>query len=169
MPKGREQENIGEVTGPPYDHPKLQRLYEYWREKMRDGRLPARGDVDPLEIPELLGSVSLIDVVREREKYRYRFRLFGTQLTEKAQRDYTGEWLDEVLAADRIEELFPSFEEMIRTREPIFRRRALSVAGRQHIGYERLDCPLAEDGETVDTFISVWVFDQPRSLTPLPF
>ncbi len=159
MPTAREQEKGGERTGPPYDHPKLQRLYEYWREKVRDGRLPARGDLDPLEIPELLGGIILIDVVRERKKYRYRFRLVGTEYTERMEQDFTGRWLDEVLAPDRMKELFPSFEDMIRTREPHAWRRTLSVPGRQHVGFERLFCPLAEDGKNVDMFIGVFVFD----------
>ena len=146
-------------VGKTYDQPKLQRLHDYWRGKKRGDKLPARGDLDPLDIPELLGSVILIDVVRQDGGFRYRFRLIGTEYTEKTRRDFTGEWLDEVLGADRIEDLFSAFEEMIRTREPHHWRRTMSVPGRQHIGFERLFCPLAEDGENVDMFIGVFVFD----------
>ena len=36
--------------------PRLQRLYEYWNEKRGARRAPLRGDIDPVEIPELLGT-----------------------------------------------------------------------------------------------------------------
>ena len=55
------------MSGPElkFEPPRLQRLYEYWRSKVRDRRLPARADIDPLDIPDLLSNLVLIDVVGE--------------------------------------------------------------------------------------------------------
>ncbi len=46
-------------------------LYAYWKSKHRDGRPPARVDLDPvMEIPQLARSLILFDIVPEGFRYR---------------------------------------------------------------------------------------------------
>jgi hypothetical protein len=54
-------------------------FYEYWLGKGRGAgkAMPARADIDPLDIPALLANVFLIDVVPGNPR-RFRFRLVGT-------------------------------------------------------------------------------------------
>ena len=57
-------------------HPKMIRLYEYWRKKAAGpGLLPSRRDIDPTDIPALLDNIWMLDVVGEPR--RFRFRLIG--------------------------------------------------------------------------------------------
>src|SRR5215510_11684234 len=49
----------------------------YWRGKAKDGRLPAREDIDPAEIVPLLPDLVLLNV--EWEPFRCRVRLRGTR------------------------------------------------------------------------------------------
>ena len=49
----------------------------YWHGKIRDGRLPAREDIDPAEIVPLLPDIVLLNV--EWEPFRCRVRLRGTR------------------------------------------------------------------------------------------
>ena len=42
---------------------RLRALYEYWMEKRGDRAMPARADIDPTEIPDLLPIVGLADVI----------------------------------------------------------------------------------------------------------
>lgn len=75
-------------------HPKIRRILEYWLSlHPAAGGLPARRHVDPHDIPELLDSVALIDVVRD--PIRFRLRLVGTRIVEFRGCDRTGGWLDE--------------------------------------------------------------------------
>jgi len=62
-------------------------LYQYWLEKHVDGKPPARRDLDPpLEIPSLVASMMLVEVVGEDLKYR----LVGSQIASYLAFDATG-------------------------------------------------------------------------------
>jgi hypothetical protein len=54
----------------------LRRLLAYWQERRGARRFPARGDVDPVEFRYALGHVSMVDVVGDPP--RFRFRLVST-------------------------------------------------------------------------------------------
>ena len=47
---------------PPFDipEPRLRSLYDYWHSKMHGHDLPARADIDPLEMKQWLGNLMLI-------------------------------------------------------------------------------------------------------------
>ena len=74
---------------------RLRALFGYWREKRGDGTMPARADLDPLEIPTLLPIVGLVDVLDGGARFRY--RLVGTEIVDVDGHDATGRFLDEVL------------------------------------------------------------------------
>jgi PAS domain len=68
-------------------------FYEYWLRKGAGRAMPARADIDPLDIPQLLANVFLIDVVPGTPR-RFRFRLVGTRITE-LEGEMTTRFLDE--------------------------------------------------------------------------
>ncbi len=62
-------------------------LYQYWRGKHVDGRLPSRDSLDPpLEIPHLAHNLLLIDILPHGMEYR----LVGTNFAKGAGVDMTG-------------------------------------------------------------------------------
>ncbi len=141
-----------------YDHPALQRLYDYWLSKFKGGNIPGRSDVDPLDIPEILPKICLLDVERTDDGPRFRFRLFGTEHQEFNQQDFTGRTIDEVFSPEAAAKIGATYTQIVESGEPHYWREALAFPGREHIEYERLMCPLASDGETVDMLIGVFVF-----------
>ena len=141
-----------------YDHPALQQLYNYWLSKIEDGKIPGRSDIDPLDFPEILPKICLIDVDRTDDGLAFRFRLLGTEHQEFNQRDYTGHRLDEAFPADVAAKISAAYIQVVDSREPHYWRETLAAVGRDHIGYERLICPLASDGKSVDMLIGVFVF-----------
>src|SRR3546814_7649374 len=75
--------------------PKIKALYDYWQSiRPNDLALPGRRHFDPLDIPELLPNIWMLDV--KRDPLRFRFRLIGTEIVRFTGRDSTGQWLDEV-------------------------------------------------------------------------
>src|SRR3546814_12310908 len=56
---------------------KLRRLYEYWCSRCQGGALPSRRDIDPLDIPDLLPNLFLLDVIGDAEDFV--FRLAGSR------------------------------------------------------------------------------------------
>src|SRR3546814_2463406 len=59
---------------------KLRRLYEYWCSRCQGGALPSRRDIDPLDIPDLLPNLFLLDVIGDAEDFV--FRLAGSRVEE---------------------------------------------------------------------------------------
>lgn len=74
-------------------HPRAQRLYGYWRSIAPQGALPGRQHFDPMDVPDLLSCLWLLDV--QRDPFRLRYRLAGTAIVEAIGREVTGQWLDE--------------------------------------------------------------------------
>jgi hypothetical protein len=145
-----------------YEPQRLQRLFDYWRSKRPDGRLPARKDIDPMEIPDLLSGLILIDVVRDGKARRYRFRLVGTEFVNAVGEDVTGRWLDEIGRLGSTDAVIANYEEAVAGKSPHFWESTMHIEGREHVRYRRLICPLASDGETVDMLIGVFAFEEPR-------
>jgi hypothetical protein len=76
-------------------HKRLRELYDYWQQLPRiGGPLPGRPSFDPLAVPKVLPSIWLLDV--EREPFRLRYRLVGTNAVRAMSDDPTGRYLDEV-------------------------------------------------------------------------
>src|SRR5512134_1128852 len=73
---------------------RVRRLHAYWRAKaeMR-GSVPQRRDFDPVELPDLLPNLMLLDV--EPSPLRFRYRLVGTRVVDFSYDDFTGTYLDE--------------------------------------------------------------------------
>ena len=55
-------------------HPKLRKLYEYWDNKRGERIMPARANIDPLDMTYIVGNVILVDVIAgETPRFRIRF------------------------------------------------------------------------------------------------
>jgi hypothetical protein len=144
-----------------FEDQRLHRFYNYWLSKCRPGRLPARADIDPVEIPDLLPWVLLIDPVPDPAGYRFRFRLIGTGLVARAGRDSTGKFYDELFTPRDAARFAAIYGEVVRSGRPHHFHSDADVArfeGREHIRYERLLCPLASDGAAVDMLIGIVAF-----------
>ncbi len=74
------------------DHATLGALFRYWEEKRGARRMPARRDIDPIEMDRRLLSHLMLCELSERGS-RIRFRLVGTSLVKRLGFDPTGQLL----------------------------------------------------------------------------
>jgi hypothetical protein len=75
----------------------LRRLEAYWRSKRPGaGRLPSRAEIDPIDWRFALGLLVLVDAERGEAGVRFRHRLIGTHVVERAGYDATGRYLNEI-------------------------------------------------------------------------
>ena len=74
--------------------PVNRRMLEHWRKICRGRTMPSRADLDPLDIPDLLPCVVLLDVLRDPPDFRY--RLIGTQVADSLNKDHTGSKMSEI-------------------------------------------------------------------------
>jgi hypothetical protein len=72
---------------------RIKECYFLWRGKCSGGRLPARRDINPKEMVDLLPNIMLIEVVRPGPRFRY--ALVGTGEVAHRGNDPTGKWLEE--------------------------------------------------------------------------
>lgn len=141
------------------DDPVLTGMYDYWLARCDDGRLPARRDIDPVELGALLPYVLLAEYIEDGRRVRY--RLVGTNMVRRWGLDFTGSCVDEIMTGsyrDFLHELFFEVAE---------RRCAVLSAGRfrwdvgRALSTRRLFMPLAKDGQRVDmVFIGQTFMDE---------
>jgi hypothetical protein len=137
---------------------RFRRLADYLAAKAPPGKLPGRKHIDPLELADLLPWLMLIDVIPQTSgEPRYRIRLVGTEVVAIQGSDGTGKFVEEVLTGSEGSDVIRRYGEILRTHEPQYRRGTVAATGREHVPYERIVFPLANDGERVDMLL--FVFD----------
>jgi hypothetical protein len=142
------------------DDPRLFELYGYWRSRRGDRFAPARGDVDPADIPRLLPHLLLIEIFGRR----YRYRLVGTEVEQHFGCAMQGRHVDELMRGEYLGYISSLFERLIAERAPVYTESAYSPAnGRQPGGDDflrtkRQMLPLSSAGESVDMVLAGQVF-----------
>lgn len=75
------------------DDPMLLELYSYWSGLRKDGIMPRRSDLDPLDVPHLLPYIILADCADAGRQIK--FRLTGSDIAFAPGSDLTGRYLHE--------------------------------------------------------------------------
>jgi hypothetical protein len=132
-------------------NPKLRGLYGYWSDKCAGRRFPARTDLDPVEMRNVLGDLMLVDVL-DGEPPRFRIRLHGCNLFQHQGGELTGRMLDELPATERRELVTRTFIEVATAGEPVQRYREFLLDGRW-AQYEAVLLPLSSDGVHVNMLL----------------
>jgi hypothetical protein len=138
--------------------PAFARLHAYWRSKTRAGRLPARADIDPLDIPrDLLTGIALLEIEQHGDRRRYRLRLFGSDLEAMTGgTNGTGSYYDELTHQPGLyEKLDAALGSLIAERKPIYVAAPSGATDRGFLWFGRLALPLAADGRTVDMVLAL--------------
>jgi hypothetical protein len=137
----------------------LHDLLAYWQGKRgQDGRLPSRADIDPIELRFALGHLVLVEVERG-ERLRFRHRLVGSHIVERAGYDATGKYLDEIPEPELADRLAVSYGKTVATKEPVWER-IDEFVGHRLIKMQMLRLPLAADGATVDMVLTGAYFER---------
>ena len=122
---------------------------------LEQGRLPSRADFEPLDFPEALANLVLVDV--EQAPRRYRTRLVGTAVTDATGQDGTGNYFDEVegtkRAIERADHAVSSYRPGFESGVP------MTWSPKDYKLYSILSLPLSSDGETVDMLMYCLYFE----------
>lgn len=146
----------------------LLRGYEYWNAKRGDRAMPARGDLDPIEMKLILPHVVLMDVLRDARPgwpLDFRYRVMGTAVDAHMSRRFTGLHLSEVPHQQPDSQLWQNFERVVQGQQPQFNRVPYVGPHRDFLSMVDLILPLSTDGSSVDMLMSVVDFI-PRQLGP---
>lgn len=140
------------------EHPKLQQLFDYWESKRGARTMPARADIDPLDLSFIIGNVILIDVI-QGDPLQFRIRLHGTNLTERVGYELTGKMLDELPQVEFRELSRLSFTKVSSTGKPLQARRDRILDERPR-RYETIILPLSGDDARVDMLLCGLIYDE---------
>jgi hypothetical protein len=139
------------------DDPLLREIYAYWRGKRGARRMPARRDIDPAEVPQLLPHLLISAVIDGGDRFRY--RLAGTAITRAIGRDPTGKLIDDLISGSYCEHITGLHRTVCRERAALFAESEAEMGERdKHFFAKRLLLPLSDDGAQVNQILSLVLF-----------
>ena len=114
--------------------------------------MPARADIDPVEMPrQLLPGISIVDVVADERRYVY--RLVGTGDVEVRGNDPTGKSVLEGFFGPSAEEALRCYDKVVETRAPLLDPTPFTASNGKWVTDETLFLPLSDDGQTVNKIL----------------
>lgn len=138
-------------------HDDIQALYQYWCGLTKNCEMPGRQHFDPLDIPQLLPNIWLIEV--HREPLRFWRRVVGSRIEEFAGRNLTKGWVAERLGEERLSGVYENLTKVVESSQPSWRRgKSMICFEKDFTDLERLYLPMSSDGETVDMILAMTIF-----------
>jgi hypothetical protein len=123
-------------------------LYRYWLSKRGGRTMPARGDIDPADIPALLPYLGIVDKIDGQLRYR----LVGTDIVRQYGRELTGSFVGSHLsnAPESVAALRTLGERVFTSACPIFMTGQYKTKSGDIQNSSALILPLSDDGKTVN-------------------
>ncbi|MFM9843823.1 MAG: PAS domain-containing protein [Dongiaceae bacterium] len=135
--------------------PVLKSIVGYWQSKRGDKHMPARKDIDPLELRKLLPNVYLLDVAQPS---RYRYRLIGTTISGRLRNDATGRMVDETLFGAAAPLIVEMYDYVAATQNPILNRGRSFWTEVDWLNYTSVVLPLSPDDKSVTMMLGAMDF-----------
>jgi len=146
-------------------HATLQRLYDYWAAQRRHRSMPARSDIDPVDLKTILPMLILIDVVPDPRRYVY--RLVGTHEVEMRGGDPTGKPVEEAYYGESAEDTTYYLDRVVRTSQPVLYRGTYQPLSTRTQREDVLFLPLSKDGQAVNMILVLghvdWMKEERRA------
>jgi hypothetical protein len=132
-------------------HVSVRALYDHWRTKCGDRPMPARKDLDPVDLKPYLPSIILVDVVADARRFVY--RLVGTKEVAERGNDPTGKPVGEAFFAKTAEETLDIYGYVVRERRPFCFRDPYLAPDGQTEHEDIIYLPLSANGADVDMIL----------------
>ncbi len=132
-------------------------FYRFWLARCRDGRLPAKSDMDPVEMAPFLSSLVLLKLHRDPLDFEY--RVIGENIISRLG-NMTGRRVRDAALVNLSGSAYRNYCAVVEQRAPQFLEGTAITAFRSDRAFlvSRVHCPLAADGETIDHIISCMTF-----------
>jgi hypothetical protein len=133
---------------------KVQRLHDYWQAVRGARSMPARGDIDAVEIFSLLPNIHVSEWHENPDRVRY--RVAGTEIVASIGREISGRWLTDFHTdPSDLAETMTLYRQGIARRAPVIGRTLGSMQRLGVASFEWILCPLSEDDRVVTHFIGL--------------
>lgn len=129
-------------------------LYAYWQRTRGERLMPARADIDPVELKRILPCVILSKI--EQNPWRVRYTLVGTRCVANAGMDFTNRYLDEIDFGCDFDTNWPDvYRTICNERRPVMGLVNTSLKDGRVCELVEVLLPLSDDGETVTHCIAI--------------
>jgi len=158
------KDTIASSTSPPFSEAdirdaRLKGLYAYWKGKAGARRMPARKDLDPIEMKEWLGNLMLVEFPTGKF-IEYRYRLEGTNIEEFYGYDArrTGRGVETMTAESERKSVLPQWEAVFDQGRPAYHESDIWSSEGKLARQIKLLLPLSDDGEHVNMILGAIYF-----------
>ncbi|HVU20321.1 MAG TPA: PAS domain-containing protein [Rhizomicrobium sp.] len=100
-----------------FENSQLAALHALWLAKA-NGDIPPRSAFDMRALKPFVRNIVILERVGEKGLWRYRFRLFGSTLTQLFG-EHTGRWLDEMVTPGLLQNWLACFDTTVRYGQPM--------------------------------------------------
>ena len=130
-----------------FKHPSVRKLFDYWSARKGARRFPSRRDFDPIDVPDLLQDLLLVEVERTSDSpMRFRFRVAGGRFRDIYGEELTGRWLHELDLGAYRDHWSAQYSKVAETGRPNHGEHKLYWQNREHVPFEWLMLPLGDNG-----------------------
>jgi hypothetical protein len=127
-------------------------FYRYWDGARRGRPMPARADLDPLEMKPWLPGLILVDV--KRNPFRLVYRLVGERSVEVRGFSPTGKTVEEGFHGTVLAEVLENYRLVVEEKKLVYDWDSLPSASGLLCNAGVLLLPLSSDGDTVDMVVA---------------
>lgn len=137
---------------------RLQGLHRYWMSKLGERAMPARADIDPIEMKAWLGNLLLVEFPEDRMQYR--IRLDGVNIVQFYGSSRQGRGVEVMTAEEERSIVLPQYFTILDNKLPAYyEARFQTSEGIPTVQYKLL-LPLSDDGVRVNMVLGGLYFDR---------
>ncbi|WP_417729663.1 PAS domain-containing protein [Roseovarius sp.] len=142
--------------------PAVRDFYEYWlRLAGENGALPARRQIDPVEIWPHIGKIAIAELYRDGVFDPW-YRLVGANVSELAGRFLKNCLYRDIYSKEQAEQLGALYHEIMQDKLPRYEVSSIKLPDREFMKIARLMAPFASDHQNVDVIVGLVVAVQER-------
>lgn len=133
-------------------------LFRYWHGKCQNGTLPARRDIDPIEMRPWLGNLLLVEF--PPDPMQYRIRLDGVNLVQFYSTSREGKGVEAMTSEEERRIVLPQYMTVLEKKQPAYYETQFVTSEGIVTSQRKLLLPLSEDGQRVNMILGGIYFDR---------
>lgn len=137
---------------------RLRGLFHYWHGKCQGRAMPARSDIDPIEMRQWLGNLLLVDF--PPDPMQYRIRLDGVNLVQFYNSSREGKGVEVITSEEERRIVLPQYMTVLENKQPAYYESEFVTSEGIVTSQRKLLLPLSEDGQRVNMVLGGIYFDR---------
>lgn len=135
----------------------LKELAKYWQKIKKDQPVPFRKQFNPVDVPQCLRYIVLVDV--KATQPRYYVRLAGSSVNPVYHKSITGQFIENIIGKEDLESVLHQYDHTVTHWEPTYMTSTVNATNSTNMKYERVILPMTSDGSKVDKLLVGIIFE----------